>query len=512
MAGQNAEIRYGFEKEEGVPGTDSTFPAWATEDIRMGRPYEADPNLDASGNETEGDNLKAEGTWKLNAAPNSESFLQMRAHQHGFYEHEEVEAGVELWELRDFDPIEDDAVSHYMGSLWFGVWRDQRTSPSEYMAYGAQVDEFTLSVEANKYVMFEHSGLYLRDTYMATPSEIAVNAAYTGAWVVRGHRQGGDENGTDIVYRISTGGAIGVAKLNYGSGHDLASLTSVGTVATATTTKPHGLTTGDLISVLGATPAGYNVVNTAITVTGASTFTYAIVSVAGAPATGTLFAMSFGATEYLIANDWMDAHTAADLLKGTRREPVQIRPTPESGDVFTVGDAWRILPSSTKPVPVTSSRGKLNGTELLIQFSLDGGTTAITTRVDDFTAKMGTPREAKFSLGSKYAYEIGFPDNSKKWWELSFNRSYVDMNFERALIGNRVISAYAKFYGALIGSTGQEDFAEFTWERTKLSAAGAVVSTPGDLPEQITLRAFSENGSPLCIERYQNTVASIAPS
>ena len=75
MPGQNAEIRYGFEVSEGVQGADSTFPAWATEDIRMSRPYEPDPNLDPSGNETEGDNLKAEGTWKLTAAPNSESFL-----------------------------------------------------------------------------------------------------------------------------------------------------------------------------------------------------------------------------------------------------------------------------------------------------------------------------------------------------------------------------------------------------------------------------------------------------
>src|SRR5688572_14444935 len=123
MAGQNAEIRYGFEVSEGVQGADSTYPGWATEDIRMGRPYEPDPNLDPSGNETEGENLKAEATWKLTAAPNSESFLPMRAHQHGFYDHTTPEAGVELWEMRDFDPLNDDAVPHYMDSLWFGVWR-----------------------------------------------------------------------------------------------------------------------------------------------------------------------------------------------------------------------------------------------------------------------------------------------------------------------------------------------------------------------------------------------------
>lgn len=53
------------------------------------------------------------------------------------------------------------------------------------------------------------------------------------------------------------------------------SLTCTGTTATATTAVAHGLVTGLLVNISGATPAGYNG-NFAVTVTGANTFTYTV--------------------------------------------------------------------------------------------------------------------------------------------------------------------------------------------------------------------------------------------
>ncbi len=512
MPGQNALVRSGFEVEEGVPGTDSIYTRFASEDFRMDRPYEPDPNIDASGNETEGDSLKAEGTGTLSAAGNSESFLQLRSSQHGFYEHTEVETGVELWELRDYDPVNDDPVAHYIDSLWFGIWRDQRVNPSEYMALGAKVTEFSASVDANKHLMFEHSLLYLRDRYMSDPAEVAVNAAYAGRWVARGHHQSGNENGPFSAFQISTGGAIGVAELVWGTGADIVSLTSVGATATAVTDVPHGFTTGDSVTVSGAVEADYNV-TAVVTVVNATTFTYTIVATTS-PATGTdIIAINFGTTNYLIAADWMEAHNADDTRRGTRQEPIQVRPLPETGDIFTVGDTWRVDPASEKPVPVYSARPQLNANVLEVRFSTNGGVSYFTKElISDFSLTMGTPREAKFGIGAKYAQKIGFPDNAKKWWEVSFTRPYDDMDFERALISGTVFEVHAKFYGALIGATAEEDFAEYTLQRMKLSTAGARVSSPGDLPEQVTLRAFSVNNSPLCIEKYQNTVTSIAPA
>lgn len=57
-------------------------------------------------------------------------------------------------------------------------------------------------------------------------------------------------------------------------GAAITSITFVGTTATVTTTASHGLSTGALITSQFAFPVDYNVKNTAITVTGLTTFTY----------------------------------------------------------------------------------------------------------------------------------------------------------------------------------------------------------------------------------------------
>lgn len=62
------------------------------------------------------------------------------------------------------------------------------------------------------------------------------------------------------------------------------SITHTGTTANATTTSPHGLTTGSSITVSGVTPVDYNGTFN-ITVTGASTFTYVMLTVPGTNAT-----------------------------------------------------------------------------------------------------------------------------------------------------------------------------------------------------------------------------------
>ena len=66
----------------------------------------------------------------------------------------------------------------------------------------------------------------------------------------------------------------------------IATLTQTGNVATATTSDPHGLVTGNRITVTGATQGDYNV-TAAVTVTSTTTFTYAIANNPASPATGT---------------------------------------------------------------------------------------------------------------------------------------------------------------------------------------------------------------------------------
>jgi hypothetical protein len=80
----------------------------------------------------------------------------------------------------------------------------------------------------------------------------------------------------------------------------LTSITYVTTTATVTTTAAHGLTTGNSVTVVGATPTAYNGTFT-ITVTGANTFTYTMASNPGANATIT------SAVLYTTANDYTGA-------------------------------------------------------------------------------------------------------------------------------------------------------------------------------------------------------------
>ena len=66
----------------------------------------------------------------------------------------------------------------------------------------------------------------------------------------------------------------------------ITSITRASTTATVTTAAPHGLSTGDVVAITGATEAEYNV-NAPITVTGASAFTYTVSGTPTTPATGT---------------------------------------------------------------------------------------------------------------------------------------------------------------------------------------------------------------------------------
>lgn len=76
-----------------------------------------------------------------------------------------------------------------------------------------------------------------------------------------------------------------------GTEFTVSSLTRSGTTATATTSSPHGWTTGKTVEIRGAAQTAYNKVTT-ITVTGPTTFTYTVSGSPTTPATGTIYAAS----------------------------------------------------------------------------------------------------------------------------------------------------------------------------------------------------------------------------
>lgn len=91
------------------------------------------------------------------------------------------------------------------------------------------------------------------------------------------------DNGTQLMLTDGVNGYI--YYFNSVASVGITSITNVGTLATLTTTAPHGLISGRPITVTGATPAAYNVTNAQVTVTGANTFTYNMLSNPGGNAT-----------------------------------------------------------------------------------------------------------------------------------------------------------------------------------------------------------------------------------
>jgi hypothetical protein len=78
-----------------------------------------------------------------------------------------------------------------------------------------------------------------------------------------------------------------------------ASITRSGTTATVTTTTPHGLTTGQSVSIAGAEQDDYNITAT-ITVVSATVFTYTVAGSPTTPATG-LIAVTLNVTGEAVA-------------------------------------------------------------------------------------------------------------------------------------------------------------------------------------------------------------------
>jgi hypothetical protein len=95
---------------------------------------------------------------------------------------------------------------------------------------------------------------------------------------------------TPVVSLGSLSDLVSFQRTLQGAAQSLVSLTRAGAVATATTATAHQLETGDVVRIAGADQADYNVARASITVTGPTTFTYAVSGAPVTPATGTMTA------------------------------------------------------------------------------------------------------------------------------------------------------------------------------------------------------------------------------
>lgn len=147
------------------------------------------------------------------------------------------------------------------------------------------------SPPSGKLKLFSWAGSNVYDSTTAGPAIQVLRGLSNDKWqTVNFGTSGGNflvcTNGTDypIVYSGTGWNNINGSAFNT----TVTSLTSVGTLATATMAAAHGLKTGMSVVVAGFTPAGYNGTYV-VTVTGSNTFTYVLSGALGVTtATGTI--------------------------------------------------------------------------------------------------------------------------------------------------------------------------------------------------------------------------------
>ncbi|MDE2100630.1 MAG: hypothetical protein KGL39_25525 [Patescibacteria group bacterium] len=136
--------------------------------------------------------------------------------------------------------------------------------------------------------------------------------------------------------------ALFVNNLNTGTPQTVASLTSVGTVATVNL-PGHGLQANQAILVAGATPTGYNGQFLIASVLDADNFTYNLAGSLASPATGTITVATQGA----VING--EVGRVVLIIEGTGKGQRRIIQSNTSTQ-FTLTAAWDTLPDSTSIV------------------------------------------------------------------------------------------------------------------------------------------------------------------
>lgn len=200
----------------------------------------------------------------------------------------------------------------------------------------------------------------------------------------------------------------------------ITSITRSSSTATVTTTAPHGLATGDVVVVSGATETEYNG-DFSITVTGASTFTYAVSGTPATPATGTPVFATSGLSITGITRSGTTATATTAVAHGlTSGDTVRVSgatQTEYNGDaVATVTGAttftYTVAGSPATPATGTIVYEKLDGTAPVLANTYAGSWSADAADEDLYltvTAFDGVDTYTlKAKIGSVAAYSSSF--------------------------------------------------------------------------------------------------------
>jgi len=154
----------------------------------------------------------------------------------------------------------------------------------------------------------------------------------------------------------------------------ISGVTGNGTIATYTTSIPHGFTTGDTVTITGISPTGYNATSAAVTVTNSTTFTLAKTTTTTYTSGGQAVKTN-EAQELLISSTSNHIHLNRKGYDLTRNSPADLLKLAFS--VVNKDGADIEQPDSVRIVVDFSTTDTLGGGEFArFQINLDNGTAA----------------------------------------------------------------------------------------------------------------------------------------
>lgn len=210
--GKRTQLAIGFEKiQAGLRAAAFWFVHVKSLTFLPARPIERSPNNNPSGQRRKGRNLVVSLPFRFSTAPVLDEIVRIQAHLRGFWAITNPAATVYQWVLRtkllgDTPPATVDTLSTEGDVDGFCQ-----------LGQNVVLSGMELKWEAGKFAELSYEGMASNYTRLADPVEDVGNAGtYTGNGgvpAVRGYRNPADDLTDPIVIEVTTGGALGVAKV-----------------------------------------------------------------------------------------------------------------------------------------------------------------------------------------------------------------------------------------------------------------------------------------------------------
>ena len=177
------------------------------------RPLERNENLDPNRQTVRGVNVAAIIAPKFDLMPDVDSIVKLVTHDNKRNTITNLTGGAHRWDSQPWVKG-DTAPASWIES--FSLELDNGDG-APVLSHGHRMSERSLKITENKINMFSFTAPGCRDTYVNDVAPLAVNAAFTGRWVVFGHRI--DPTSADALkIKCTLAGGSGVAKVKFTKG------------------------------------------------------------------------------------------------------------------------------------------------------------------------------------------------------------------------------------------------------------------------------------------------------